>query len=54
MKSAIHDMVIENETHIKYNNHIEAESNKRLIAEFEKELKTLQDEGWEIDYAFTN
>jgi len=45
-------MQIENETHTRFGNLDEVESNNRLISKFEQDLKQLEDEGWVVDYPF--
>ena len=45
-------MQIENETHLRFGNTAEVESNNRLISRFEDDLKQLEDEGWIADYPF--
>jgi len=52
LKIAIWNMQIENETHSRFGNTGEIESNNRLISKFEQDLKQLEDEGWIVDYPF--
>jgi hypothetical protein len=52
LKSAIWNMQIENETHLRFGNVVEVESNNHLISRFEQDLKQLEDEGWIVDYPF--
>jgi len=52
LKNSIRNMQIENETHTRFGNLDEVDSNNRLIIKFEKELKKLEDSGWSVDYRF--
>ncbi|OFY52165.1 MAG: hypothetical protein A2W85_12145 [Bacteroidetes bacterium GWF2_41_31] len=52
LKRAIWNMQIENETHLRFGNIAEIESNNRLISRFEQDLKQLENEGWIVDYPF--
>ena len=53
LKSAIRNMKIENETHLRFGNVDEVERNNLLISRFEDDLKQLENEGWIVDYPFS-